>query len=148
MDFPIAFVSGWQIALICIVVLAALLIVWCRRRARRTDPEGWLRLIERFATEHPPSGKVLKKQTVQIGGMVYRDATTIGIAEQGLYVQTWRKAVLIPWTEFCGVKRGRLFWEQVSLFSIGDPPVTTLAVPDSLLSQFRAQLPKRLQSTK
>lgn len=146
MNFPVA-VSAWQITWICVTVLAAISFAWYRQRMRHADPEGWLRLVERYGTEQPPSGKVLKNQTVRIGDVVYRDSTTIGIAEQGLYLQTWRKAVLIPWAEFRGTSRGRLFWEQVSLFSIGDPPITTIAMPESVLSQFRAQLPEKLQST-
>ena len=148
MNFPIAAVSAWQIAWACVVVLAATLLVWHRRRTRHADPEGWLRLVERYGTEQPPSGKILKNQTVRVGDMVYRDSTTLGIAEQGLYLQTWRKTVLIPWAEFRETNRSRIFWEQVAMFSIGDPRVTTMAVPESVLSQFRAQLPDERSSTK
>ena len=109
------------------------------------DRGGWLRLVDRYGTPQAPSGTVLTKQTLQIGSVLYRNCTTLGIASEGLYITTWRKTVLIPWSDFSGVTQGRLFWERVPVLSVGHPAVATITIPRQLLNQLRTFLPPELQ---
>ncbi len=134
------------------IILSAVLLVglvfWSLYLIRRKvggDPGAWLRLADHFGTTEEPRGTILTKQTVKIGSVVYRNCATVGITHDGLYLTTWRKGVLIPWQEFGEVTQGRLFWERVPVFSIGQPSIATLAVPRSVLGQFRASLPPQIQ---
>ena len=140
-----------RLILLGIILSAALLVglvLWIFQRMKKKaggDPGAWLRLTDRFGTTQEPPGKILTKQTVKIGSVLYRNCATIGVTSEGLYLTTWRKGVLIPWQEFGEVTQGRLFWERVPVFSIGHPSVATLAVPRSVLDLFRDSLPPVVQ---
>jgi hypothetical protein len=101
---------------------------------------GWRRLTERYATPNPPSGHIIQRQTVKIGAVTYKRCVTVGIASDGLYLAIWRKAVLIPWSEFKGVGQTMLYWQRVPLLMVGNPPVTTITVQNDLFEMMRGLL--------
>jgi hypothetical protein len=102
---------------------------------------GWRRLAEVYATANPPSGHVTKRETIQVGAVTYKRCVTLGVANEGLYVAIWRKTVLIPWTEFKAVGQTTLFWQRVSMLTVGDPPVATMTVPVAVFQVMRGRLP-------
>ena len=132
---------GLGIALLLALAGGILLLVLLLANRSRQDRGGWVRLVERYGTPEAPAGTVLTKQTLQIGSVVYRESVTVGIAAEGLYITTWRKTVLIPWSEFGAVTQGRLFWERVPVLSVGHPAVTTITLPLRLFDQLRGHLP-------
>jgi hypothetical protein len=101
---------------------------------------GWRRLVEMYATPNQPAGQTVQRQTVKIGAVTYKRCATVGIADEGLYLAIWRKAVLIPWSEFKGVGQTMLYWQRVPLLTVGTPPVTTITVQNDLFEMMRSRV--------
>ena len=102
---------------------------------------GWGRLAEVYATANPPAGQITKRETIQVGALTYKRCVTMGVADEGLYVTIWRKTVLIPWTEFKAVAQATLYWQNVPMLTVGEPPVATMTVPLAVFEVMRAKLP-------
>lgn len=73
---------------------------------------GWRRLVQVYPAANPPSGRITKRETIQVGAVTYKRCVTLGIADEGLYVAIWRKTALIPWTDFKALGQATLFWRQ------------------------------------
>jgi hypothetical protein len=106
---------------------------------------GWTNLMERLPTSGP-IGNLFKKQTVQVGKVVYKRCTTVGISPQGLYLEvsipfsSRLKPLFIPWEMVKGVKEGSLYWEKTRILSIGEPEIGTIAVFADLFERIRPYL--------
>jgi len=105
---------------------------------------GWRKLAEVYGTANPPTGQVTSGATITVGAVTYRRSATLVVADEGLYVSIWRKTVLIPWTEFKGVRQATLSWQKVPMLTVGDPPVATMTVPPQTFEVMRANLPARI----
>lgn len=101
---------------------------------------GWRSLSQRFVTDHQPHGLLAKHQTLQIGAGVYKRCVVVGIADEGLYLTIFRKTALIPWTEIKEVKSTTLYWQSIPQLIVGDPCITTVAVPNQLFGQLKEYL--------
>ena len=101
---------------------------------------SWRRLVERYATANPPTGQVFQRQTVKIGAVTYKRCTTVGIADDGLYLTLWRKTVLIPWSEFTGIGQTMLYWQRVPVLTIGNPPVGTITMQNDLFAAMQGRM--------
>ena len=132
-------VLGIALALVLIVGLVLLIVFIAKQISGGRG--GWVRLVEQYGTPHPPAGNVLAKQTVQIGSVIYRNCTTLGVADEGLYITTWKKTVLIPWSDFTGISQGRLYWERAPVLTVGQPVVATIMLPMRLYHSLRDHLP-------
>ncbi len=103
---------------------------------------GWRALAETYSSDTTPAGVVLRRETVQIGAVVYKRCATLGIAEPGLYVSIGRKTALIPWADFKAMGQATLYWQQMPKFTIGNPLVATVVVRPGVLEQMRNRLPE------
>ncbi len=112
MSVPLIFIVALGIILVLTLVAGLVLLILFISKQLSGGRGGWVRLIEHYGTSRAPAGTVLAKQTVQIGSVLYRNCTTLGIADEGLYITTWKKTVLIPWGDFAGISQGRLYWER------------------------------------
>jgi hypothetical protein len=135
-------VVGVMLAVAVGTALVFFILFLVKQRGGTTDE--WRRLVEVYATEKPPAGQTVKVQALQIGAVTYKRCATLGIASEGLYVTIWQKTALIPWTEFKGVGEATLSWQEMSLLTIGDPPVATMAVPVAVFQLLRGELPTAL----
>lgn len=105
---------------------------------------GWRRLVEKYSTANPPQGQVHKRQTLQIGAVVYKRCVTLSVTDEGLYLSVWRKTVLIPWHDFKRLGQATLYWQKVPMLTIGEPTVATITMPQPLFELMRSKLPNEL----
>jgi hypothetical protein len=101
---------------------------------------GWRRLAEVFGTANPPTGQITKGETIQVGAVTYKRCVMLGVAKEGLYLAIGRKAALIPWTEFNARGQATLFWQNVPMLTVGDPPVATMTLPMAVFQVMRGRL--------
>jgi len=109
---------------------------------------GWARLAERYGADQKPEGQKLTWQTLEVGGLVrYRWTVVVVISPRGLYLALSSPFIikhppmLIPWTEIKEARRAILFWRRAARLTIGDPPVSTIAMWMSLFEAIRPYLP-------
>ncbi len=105
---------------------------------------GWQRLLEVYASDGAPPGETVKRQSIQIGAVTYKNCVTLGVTDQGLYVSLRQKTVRIPWGEIRAVGQATLFWQKVPMLTVGDPPVATMTVPVAVFQTMRTKLPAGL----
>lgn len=98
---------------------------------------GWTSLKEHYLTDRAPQGLVLTHQTIQVGAVVYKRCVAVGVADEGLYLNTWRKTVLIPWLDIKGVRTTTLYWQTIPQLVVGDPHVATVAVTNELFEHIK-----------
>jgi hypothetical protein len=107
---------------------------------------GWTRLAERFPASSPPVGDLFKGQTIEIGQVFYRRCATVGISEQGLYLEvnipfsSRLKPLFIPWEMVKGLREGELYWKKTVILSIGEPEIGTVSFFEDLFNQARPYL--------
>lgn len=102
---------------------------------------GWSRLSEVYATTRQLPTQLLRRQTVVVGQVLYRNCISVGFDDLGLYlaagfpVSMFRKRPLFfPWSEFTRVEKGRLFWREAAVLSLGEPVIGTITVPMELFN--------------
>lgn len=112
---------------------------------------GWGDLARLYATERPPPPLALARQTLMVGFTIHRRCVSLAADEDGLYLKLdfplsllRRPALLIPWTAFARVEKGRLYWREAAVLSVGDPPVATITAPMELFERIRPRLPPGL----
>jgi len=71
----------------------------------------------------------------------------VGIADEGLYLNVWRKTVRIPWQDFKRLEQATLYWQKVPTLTVGDPPLATIAMPARLFELMRSRLSNELLDT-
>ncbi len=108
---------------------------------------GWAKLAEKYGVDQEPEGQKFSWQTLEVGGLVrYRWTVAVVIAAQGLYLAlsspfiSKHPPMLIPWAEIKQVRRTILYWRKAARLTIGDPPVTTIAMWMSLFERVRPHL--------
>ncbi len=77
---------------------------------------GWSKLAESWQTSAPPPVRLVKRQSVRVGAVIYRRSTTIGASEDGLYLETsgfsslfGLPPLLIPWSAILDHRPARLY---------------------------------------
>ncbi|MBI4766116.1 MAG: hypothetical protein HY787_16210 [Deltaproteobacteria bacterium] len=107
---------------------------------------GWTTLAEHFPTASQPPGELLKRQTIEVGQVVYKRCVRVGITPQGLYLDvnlpfsSRLKPLLIPWEMVKGVREGTLYWEKTRILSIGEPEIGTISFFSTLVEKARPYL--------
>ncbi len=99
---------------------------------------GWGQLKQRYRVEQPPGGTIVRRQTVKIGLVTFKQCITVGIADEGLYLSMWRTTVLIPWSELAAAGETTLFWRRVPVLAVGQPQITTLTFEHGLIEKMQA----------
>lgn len=109
---------------------------------------GWATLAEHFPASSRPSGELLKRQTIEVGRVVYKRCAMVGITPQGLYLEgnppfsSRIKPLFIPWEMVKGVREGTLYWEKTRILSIGEPEIGTVSFFSALFEKARPYLKK------
>jgi hypothetical protein len=103
---------------------------------------GWSRLSEVYATTRQLPTRLLRRQTVVVGQVLYRNCITVGFDDIGLYLAPGfpisifgKSALFLPWAEFRRVDEGRLFWSRAAVLSLGEPVVGTITMPMELFNR-------------
>ena len=98
-----------------------------------TRASGLAKLGDHYEIKQQPEGEYFSKQTVQIGAVRYRNCTTIGLCDLGLYL--WAKpifshnpALLIPWQDIKYTGPAKIYQNRAAALSIGEPPCGTIRV--------------------
>lgn len=99
---------------------------------------GWGQLKQQYRVEQPPSGTIVRRQTVKIGLVTFKQCITVGIANEGLYLSMWRTTVLIPWSELAAAGETTFFWRRVPVLAVGQPQFTTLTFEQGLIEKMQA----------
>jgi len=100
---------------------------------------GWGQLKQRYRVEQPPSGAIVRRQTVKVGLVTFKQCITVGIADEGLYLSMWRTTVLIPWSELSAAGETQFFWRRVPVLAVGQPQITTLTFEHGLIEKMQTQ---------
>jgi len=119
-----------------------------------TRLSGWDALSERYGAVERLEGKMLSKQTVQVGAVRWRSCVTVGIGPEGLYLELpsrrtllarlglfRTKPMLVPWAEFRPPEQATLFQLGAMKLSIGNPVVGDVVVYRTLFEQMQHYLP-------
>lgn len=109
---------------------------------------GWRRLLKEYLAPCSAQGQVHRRQTLKIGAVVYKRCVTVGIADEGFYLNVWRKTVRIPWQDFKRLGQATLYWQKVPMLTVGEPPLATITVPLLLFESMRSRLPDGLLDAK
>ncbi len=107
----------------------------------------WKSLAQQCGTASNPTGTVYKGQTIKVGNIRWRYATTIGVSTRGLYISVaplpgflsrivQHPPLLIPWSDIRVVGPGHIYqlWQAVKL-SIGNPYITSITVTKKLYEE-------------
>lgn len=102
---------------------------------------GWSRLSEVYATTRHLPAQLLRRQTLVVGKVLYRNCITVGFDDSGLYLEPGfpisllgKRPLFVPWTEFTRVEEGRMFWRKAAVLPLGEPVVGTITVPMELFN--------------
>lgn len=103
------------------------------------------KIAEHYSTNHPPKGENLTKQTLQIGAVRYRNCVTIDIDTQGFYfcihmIFSKHPQIFIPWKEFRDIQESKIYQKRAKEFSIGEPPVGTIRIPEEIFIKMESYL--------
>ena len=102
---------------------------------------GWSRLCEVYATTRHLPTQLLRRQTVVVGQVLYRNCINVGFDDIGLYLAPGfpvsifgKPPLFFPWTKITRVEEGRLFWRKAAVLSLGEPVVGTISMPMELFN--------------
>jgi hypothetical protein len=108
---------------------------------------SWKSLAQHYGTTSDPTGTIYKGQTIKVGAIRWRFATTIGVSAHGLYISVaplpgflsrivQHPPLLIPWSDIRFVGPGHIYqlWQAVEL-SIGNPSITSITVTKKLYEE-------------
>lgn len=107
---------------------------------------GYARLAALYPAIGPPEGNVLRGQTAQFGAVRYARCVTVGIADEGLFLQIVSRSlgrhrpILLPWWEVRATYPSHLRLREAVELIVGTPPIVSLRVLPSLYADFRARL--------
>lgn len=93
---------------------------------------GFAALHQHFASPEMPADQLMTRQTVKIGSIVYKKCMDIGVFPNGLYLARGSRHILIPWREVRQLGQTMLYWSQIPLLTIGEPPIASIGIPMEL----------------
>ena len=109
-------------------------------------PIGWMDLTKKFPLQTGFAGKLERFQTGSmgrklIGHVEFGSCLAIGMVPEGLFLKLmWPFSIgnpplLIPWKEIRKITVKRFLLGGYDLLELGDPKITTLALPKKHLEQ-------------
>lgn len=108
---------------------------------------GWGGLAERYPALTPPAGIRVDRQSVRVGGVVYKNCVTATLAAEGLGLDAgWllrrfgRRPMLIPWDQFRGEQPTTLHWQAAVRLQVGEPAAGTITIKGPLYAQLERLL--------
>ncbi len=139
-SFLIIYVVLGMFLFICLIVAAAMALLFFIF----SHKSGWTVLARSYAATSEPVQTVYTKQTIKVGGVRWRFATTVGISSAGLYLSVhplrWplsrfvqHPPLLIPWKDIKVVGPGYIYLLMPSTeLSIGNPEIASLTVTNNV----------------
>jgi hypothetical protein len=125
--FPVFFVGMW--CFVCLVL---------------SQLGGWAALGKHFRTDRTPTGVVFYGQSAQLSYLCsYNNCLTMIVTEEGLYLKVWpmfrigHPPLLIPWEQIGAAKPHNFLWLRQVSFTVGQPPIATMKIPEKVFSQFQ-----------
>lgn len=111
---------------------------------------GWARLASRYRTEAEPTGQRLWVGHANVGPASYKNVLRVWIEPEGLRLgvlflfRPGHPPLRIPWDAITDVRPRKVLWQTQYVLDIGTPPVTTLAVPESVVKAIAEAAPTPL----
>lgn len=110
---------------------------------------GWGRLASKYPA---PPGKPepdLRRQTVQVGQVMWRNCVNVAILDDGLRLDVSaplpflaKPPIFVPWSEITAVETVRLMWEEAAMLSVGRPTAGTITLPAGIYRRVAPRLRK------
>lgn len=107
---------------------------------------GYARLAAWYPAVGAPEGLILRGQTVQFGAVRYTRCVTIGIADEGLFLEIVSRSLgrhrpaLVPWAEVRATYPSHLRMREAVELVVGEPRVVSLRFMPAVYGEFRARL--------
>ena len=141
---------GFLLGAAALLALAGVMIAGVLRRVAEHftgSSGGWNRLAELYAAPDKPEAAPLRRQTLVVGTILYRNCVAVGLGGDGLYLRLdmplplFRKPpLLIPWDQISGEEPARLYWRKAVLLRLGTPPTASITLPMPLFAEVRRWL--------
>ncbi len=127
------------IPLIFIFVIAIILLVFYIIRSSGHNLID--QLLKNYPTTNPAPDNTISRQTVKIGSVIWKNCVELGYNSEGLYLQINAplqkySPLFIPKPQLSLTGHGKLYWQDTTIISIGQPPIATL----ELITQDHSQL--------
>ncbi len=131
------FLPLWlQLGILIAIIAGVGLLVLPRIAQHMKGSGGWGALASRYPAPPGTSTPDLRRQTLKVGGVVWRNCVSVAILDDGLRLEVSaplpflaKPPMLVPWPEITTVETVRLFWEEAAMLSIGRPTVGTITLP-------------------
>ncbi len=121
------------------VALAGFALFWIAIAMLLGHVSGWKALHARYGS---PLGPLVPRSSLvsgRVGLVNYNNVLRVGCDPAGMYLsvlalfRAGHPAVFIPWNEVHGVERQDFLWKKRIRFTVGQPPITTIVLPTSVL---------------
>lgn len=147
MEIPWLVTALAQLVLMVALLAFAASRIWPLVAQHMKGSGGWDALAARFKVEPRSGSGLLSRQSVQVGRVLYRNCTIVGVGADGLYLEArapipfFRKPpLLVPWSEISGTDEVRLFWQKAALLAVGEPVISTITLQADLFERLRPRL--------
>ncbi len=109
---------------------------------------GWRQLAAAYPAGSRVPDKLISRQSMKVGKIIWRNCISVGMSEEGLYLAIasplpflkWPD-LLIPWLEFHSAVSTTLFWRRHVMLGIASPEIGTITVPEELYRRMLPRLP-------
>lgn len=116
-------------------------LLWCLVVLLLSRVGGWHRLGKRYAVgDQLVEGNAVSPAHVSVGSVRYRHITTLQLNDEGFCLSVMplfrlgHPRLFIPYTDITTRRPARFPWLKSEVFGIGDPEITTITLPDGLIS--------------
>lgn len=103
---------------------------------------GWHKLARKFrAPRRFDSGELFKRQSGTVGACNYSRILTVRLSSEGFYVtclfpfNIMHRPILIPWTEFQGIRQKRGRRHISTRFIIGSPKIASIYIENPKIAE-------------
>ncbi|GEP42958.1 hypothetical protein [Brevifollis gellanilyticus] len=114
--------------------------IWCFVVWLLSHMGGWQALTPRYASgSRPVAGTRHSGLTGMVGGVSYRSTLTAHLDTDGFFIEVMplfkigHPRLFIPWPDISDRKQRQVLWWKAEVLSIGQPVITTIALPSALL---------------
>lgn len=110
---------------------------------------GWQRLATQYSSRDAPQGQFFPLESALINGTRYKNALTIGVTNDGLYMSPFflfrigHSALLIPWGAFQNLRTEKQWWSVMHTVNVdvaGHPPITLSLTNDRLANELQTRI--------
>ncbi|MEM1116106.1 MAG: hypothetical protein AAF845_06415 [Bacteroidota bacterium] len=111
---------------------------------------GWSRLAASYRTEAPPTGRRLVVGIAYVGVSRYSGVLSAHVEPEGLRLSVLflfrpgHPPVLLPWDAIVDIRPRKALWKTLYVLEIGDPKLTTVTVPETVVEAIAEAAPTPL----